>query len=83
MNKIIKILGVIFSIVTVAIAVSFFLFKDPLNQTKLSWLMVSMCGSLIFNGGTSYFAKKDKQGLLSVGVGIIILIFVVFKSFLK
>lgn len=42
-------------------------------------MMVTMCGSLIFNGGASYLPKKYKKGLLSVGVGIINLIFVIIK----
>lgn len=79
MRKLTKILGILFSVLTVVIAVSFFIDEGYKDQSRLSWMMVTMCGSLIFNGGASFLPKKDKKGLLSVGVGIIILIFVIIK----
>jgi predicted phage tail protein len=79
LRKLIKILGILFSLATVVIAISFFIDKGFNNQLKLSWMLVTMCAALIFNGVASYLTKKDKQGPLSVGVGIIILIFVIIK----
>ncbi|OXM84934.1 hypothetical protein [Paenibacillus rigui] len=79
MGKLSKILGIIASVVTIAIAVSYFMDKPSMDQTRLSCLMLAMCGSLIFNGGASYLTKKDRQGLLSVAVGIVIVVFVLLQ----
>lgn len=58
MRKLIKSLGILFSIVTVGIAVSFFIDDGYKDQSRLAWMMVTMCGSLIFNGGASYLTTK-------------------------
>ena len=79
MRKLTRTLGVLFSVITIAIAVSFLIDNNKLDQTRMSWMMIAMCGSLAFNGWSSYLNKKDRQGLLSVAVGIIILFFVLIK----
>ncbi|MNH98517.1 hypothetical protein D3C73_512390 [compost metagenome] len=78
MGKIAKILGILFSVITVALAVSYFFFKDfSQNEVLFSWLMLAMCGSLICNGTASYINKKDKLGVVSIVSGLIIVIYIV------
>lgn len=76
LKKVIKILGILFSLITVILAISIFIDKG-FQQIKLSWMAVAMCCSLIFNGGASYLIKNDLRGLLSLGFGVLTLSFVI------
>jgi hypothetical protein len=51
-------LGILFSIATVIIAISFFIDEGYKDQSRLSWMMVTMCGSMIFNGSASYLKNR-------------------------
>ncbi|MDR6549158.1 hypothetical protein [Paenibacillus qinlingensis] len=79
MNKFIKIVGIIFSLLTIAIGLSILLFESSGADTRLSWMMVALNASLIFNGGAQYLIKQDKKGLFSVVAGTIILLFILIK----
>jgi O-antigen/teichoic acid export membrane protein len=61
LRKLLKILGILFSIATVVFAISIFIEDGYKDQSRLAWMMVTLCGSLIFNGGTAYLTKKDKK----------------------
>ncbi|OAB25883.1 hypothetical protein PMSD_26855 [Paenibacillus macquariensis subsp. defensor] len=81
MLKIIRILGIMFSLFAVAIAIySLVAVVDlPRNSIISSWMMVGLCFSLIFNGVSSYFPQKKRAGLFMSGVGVTILIIVLVK----
>ncbi|WP_342438820.1 hypothetical protein NSS79_07225 [Paenibacillus sp. FSL L8-0436] len=71
MLKVLRVIGILFSAATIILAITFFGNRD---QGIMSWTIMGMCGSLIFNGGASYFKTKDKMAAVSSIIGIILLI---------
>ncbi|MFF2909929.1 hypothetical protein [Paenibacillus sp. NPDC057934] len=75
-----RILGILFSLATIALILPLLINDyNPADQAMRTWSMVTMCGAVIFNGAHFYRRRKDKRGLISVIVGIIILLVVVLK----
>ncbi|WP_173191665.1 hypothetical protein [Paenibacillus alginolyticus] len=81
MLRIIRILGIMFSLIVVAIAIysSVGVVDLPTKSIISSWMMVGLCFSLIFNGISSYLPQKNKAGLLMSGSSVAILILVLMK----
>ncbi|MFF2016463.1 hypothetical protein [Paenibacillus sp. NPDC058177] len=80
MKYLLRILGILFSLATIALALYLSINDyNPADQAMRTWSMVTMCGAVIFNGAHFYTRRKDNRGLISLIVGIIILLVVVFK----
>jgi hypothetical protein len=79
MKRTLRISGIIFAIGTVILAIyKLFINTDATDLT--SWIMVSMCLSLLFNG--FYFRLEEKQkgslSLIVIGFSILTLVLIDF-----
>ncbi|MDF9759595.1 hypothetical protein OKW24_001368 [Peribacillus simplex] len=75
MIRTLRIIGILFAIVTVILAIySFFVSEAIALRLNLSsWVMVSMCLSLIFNGFYFHLEKNKKGSLTLIVMGFSIL----------
>ncbi|AHV98026.1 hypothetical protein PSAB_15595 [Paenibacillus sabinae T27] len=71
MKKVIRIIGIMFSVLTV-VSCLFFIRND--SDTMRFWLMAASSGTLIFNGWANYLDNMVKRNRLSIGTGVFILI---------
>lgn len=80
----IRVLGIIFALMTVALAVYSFFNHENESVTLFlhysTWSMITMCLSLIFNGTHFYLYKNSKDSKIQIIVGSIILIVVLITA---
>ncbi|OMC99915.1 hypothetical protein BJP49_28790 [Paenibacillus odorifer] len=69
--------GICFTVATVVINLFILLkYNVPHVQQWYCWSIVSLCGTLIYNGG--YYYLKKRKGVCVINVGVIILGVLVF-----
>ncbi len=80
----IKTIGVLFSLAAVALAIPILINKGDLGsetQVRMSWMMLALSGSLLFNGLATYLKNKNRQGIYSVGIALVLLVVVLVIRF--
>ncbi|GGF78889.1 hypothetical protein GCM10010912_24930 [Paenibacillus albidus] len=80
MQNVLRLVGILFSVSTLILAITFLWGEDQSRVVRLSWAMLGMSGALIFNGGATYLNTKDKMGALSSVVGFILMIVTLTQS---
>ncbi|BCG58874.1 hypothetical protein PUR_22990 [Paenibacillus sp. URB8-2] len=84
MRLAIKTIGVLFSLTAIALAIQVWINEGDLGsetEARMSWMLLALCGSVFFNGLASYLKNKNRQGVYSVVIALILLA-VVLKTYL-
>lgn len=80
MLKMLKVLGIAFSIITILIAVYSLIVNEPGKDMSAisSWVCMSMSAMFLFRGAYYYLSKKDWSGPVFMAMGMFGLVFALF-----